>query len=174
MQGREQTIKIRSIGFDELKKRIQELNNLMNDTRNPVSSDQKKEIEGMIAVYEKWQRQCVSSFDTLQQGWGGIKGIGSGVESITNALEGNGNAWQTVTGIVDGFIQLYEGIRTIVGIIELLTTVTAAHTAAKTAEGVATGVTTGATVAAAATEEAAAAAVVPVIVANKLATASYM
>ena len=174
LQGREQTIKIRSIGFDELKKRIQELNNLMNDTRNPVSSDQKKEIEGMIAVYEKWQRQCVSSFDTLQQGWGGIKGIGSGIESITNALEGNGNAWQTVTGIVDGFIQLYEGIRTIVGIIELLTTVTAAHTAAKTAEGVATGVTTGATVAAAATEEAAAAAVVPVIVANKLATASYM
>ena len=65
LQGREQTIKIRSIGFDELKKRIQELNNLMNDTRNPVSSDQKKEIEGMIAVYEKWQRQCVSSFDTL-------------------------------------------------------------------------------------------------------------
>ena len=174
LQGREQTIKIRSIGFDELKKRIQELNNLMNDTRNPVSSDQKKEIEGMIAVYEKWQRQCVSSFDTLQQGWGGIKGIGSGVESITNALEGNGNAWQTVTGIVDGFIQLYEGIQTIVGIIDLLTTATAAHTVAKTAEGAATGVTMGATVAAAATEEAAAAAVIPVIVANKLATASYM
>ena len=174
LQGREQTIKIRSIGFDELKKRIQELNNLMNDTRNPVSSDQKKEIEGMIAVYEKWQRQCVSSFDTLQQGWGGIKGIGSGVESITNALEGNGNAWQTVTGIVDGFIQLYEGIQTIVGIIDLLTTATAAHTVAKTAEGAATGVTMGATAAAAATEEAAAAAVVPVIVANKLATASYM
>lgn len=128
----------------------------------------------MIAVYEKWQRQCVSSFDTLQQGWGGIKGIGSGVESITNALEGNGNAWQTVTGIVDGFIQLYEGIQTIVGIIDLLTTATAAHTVAKTAEGAATGVTMGATVAAAATEEAAAAAVVPVIVANKLATASYM
>lgn len=174
LSGKEQTIKIRSMGFDELKKRIKELNDLLANTKNPVTSDQRKEIESMIAVYEKWQRQCVSSFDTLQQGWGGIKGIGSGVESITNALEGNGNAWQTVTGIVDGFIQLYEGIRTIVGIIELLTTVTAAHTAAKTAEGVATGVTTGATVAAAATEEAAAAAVVPVIAANKLATASYM
>lgn len=174
LSGKEQTIKIRSMGFDELKKRIKELNDLLANTKNPVTSDQRKEIESMVAVYEKWQRQCVSSFDTLQQGWGGIKGIGSGVESITNALEGNGNAWQTVTGIVDGFIQLYEGIRTIVGIIELLTTVTAAHTAAKTAEGVATGVTTGATVAAAATEEAAAAAVVPVIVANKLATASYM
>lgn len=174
LSGKEQTIKIRSMGFDELKKRIKELNDLLANTKNPVTSDQRKEIESMVAVYEKWQRQCISSFDTLQQGWGGVKGIGSGVESITNALEGNGNAWQTVTGIVDGFIQLYEGIRTIVGIIELLTTVTAAHTAAKTAEGVATGVTTGATVAAAATEEAAAAAVVPVIVANKLATASYM
>ena len=174
LSGKEQTIKIRSMGFDELKKRIKELNDLLSDTKNPVTDNQKTEIEGMIAVYEKWQRQCVSSFDTLQQGWSGIKGIGSGVESITNALEGNGNAWQTITGLVDGFIQLYEGIQTVVGIIEMLTTATAAHTVAKTAEGAATTVTMGATTAAAATEEAAAAAVVPVIVANKLATASYM
>ena len=174
LDGREQTIKIRSIGFDELKKRIKELNDLMADTRNPVTDSQRKEIEAMIDVYQSWQRQCISSFSTLQNGWNAIKGIGSGVESITSALEGNGNAWQTVTGIVDGFIQLYEGIQTIVGIIELLTTVTAAHTAAKTAEGVATGVTAGATVAAATTEEAAAAAAIPIIAANKLATASYM
>lgn len=174
LDGREQTIKIRSIGFDELKKRVKELNDLMADTRNPVTDSQRKEIEAMIDVYQSWQRQCISSFSTLQNGWNAIKGIGSGVESITSALEGNGNAWQTVTGIVDGFIQLYEGIQTIVGIIELLTTVTAAHTAAKTAEGVATGVTAGATVAAATTEEAAAAAAIPIIAANKLATASYM
>lgn len=174
LDGKEQTIKIRSIGFDELKKRIKELNDLMADTRNPVTDSQRKEIEAMIDVYQSWQRQCISSFSTLQNGWNAIKGIGSGVESITSALEGNGNAWQTVTGIVDGFIQLYEGIQTIVGIIELLTTVTAAHTAAKTAEGVATGVTAGATVAAATTEEAAAAAAIPIIAANKLATASYM
>ena len=128
----------------------------------------------MIATYEKWRKQSISSFDTVKSGWGGIKGIGDSITSITDALEGNGNAWQTVTAIIDGFISLYESIQAIVGIINLLTAASTAHTAAKTAEGAATGVTAGATVAAAATEEAAAAAAIPVIIANKAATASYM
>lgn len=174
LTGRERTLKIRGIGFDELTNKIKELNKLLNDKQNPVTDSQRKEIESMIATYEKWRKQSISSFDTVKSGWGGIKGIGDSITSITDALEGNGNAWQTVTAIIDGFISLYESIKAIVGIIDLLTAASTAHTAAKTAEGAATGVTAGATVAAAATEEAAAAAAIPVIIANKAATASYM
>ena len=174
LTGRERTLKIRGIGFDELTNKIKELNKLLNDKQNPVTDKQRKEIESMIATYEKWRKQSISSFDTVKSGWGGIKGIGDSITSITDALEGNGNAWQTVTAIIDGFISLYESIQAIVGIINLLTAASTAHTAAKTAEGAATGVTAGATVAAAATEEAAAAAAIPVIIANKAATASYM
>jgi hypothetical protein len=174
LQGGEFKVKVRSIGFDELTDRIREMQDLLNDTDNPVSDDQRKEIESIIETYERWRKASINAFDTMKSGWNGIKGIGGGIESITSALEGNGNAWQTVTGIVDGFIQLYEGIQTIVGIIDLLTTATTAHAVAKTAEGAATTVTMGATTAAAATEEAATAAVIPVIIANKAATASYM
>lgn len=174
LTGRERTLKIRGIGFDELTNKIKELNKLLNYKKNPVTDKQRKEIESMIATYEKWRKQSISSFDTVRNGWGGIKGIGDSITSITDALEGNGNAWQTVTAIIDGFISLYESIQAIVGIIDLLTAASTAHAAAKTAEGAATGVTAGATVAAAATEEAAAAATIPVIIANKAATASYM
>ena len=174
LSGKEQTIKIRNMGFDELKKRIKELNDLLANTKNPVTSDQRKEIESMVAVYEKWQRQCVSSFDTLQQGWGGIKGIGSGVESITNALEGNGNAWQTVTGIVDGFISIMEGINAIVSIVNLLTGATTEHAGAQFADaGAATSAFTAQNMAAGA-QEAAALAAIPAIAANKALTTSYM
>lgn len=174
LTGKEQRLKIRGIGFDELTNKIRELNKLLNDTKNPVTNNQRRDIEGLIATYEQWRKQSILSFDTVRNGWGGIKGIGDSITSITDALEGNGNAWQTVTAIIDGFISLYESIQAIVGIINLLTAASTAHTAAKTAEGAATGVTAGATVAAAATEEAAAAATIPVIIANKAATASYM
>lgn len=174
LTGKERTLKIRGIGFDELTNKIKELNKLLNNKQNPVTEKQRNEIESMIATYEKWRKQSISSFDTAKSGWEGIKGIGGSIQSITDALEGNGNAWQTVTAIIDGFISLYESIQAIVGIINLLTAASTAHTAAKTAEGAATGVTAGATVAAAATEEAAAAATIPVIIANKAATASYM
>lgn len=116
------------------------------------------------------EKVSMSTGKALQQGWGGIKNIGSSIEGITSALQGNGNAWQVVTGIIDGFIGLYTGIQTVVGIIQLLTGASAAHAATKGVE--ATAETTEATVRAttAATNAAASAAI---ITANKLEAASW-
>ncbi len=174
LTGREYKVKISGMGFDELTAKINELNRLLNDLDHPVTTAQRKDIESLIAKYEKWRKEGINAFETFRSGWGSIKSIGDGVESITDALEGNGNAWQTVTGIVDGFLQIYDGIKKIVGIINMLIVATTAHTTAKTAESVAMGVATGAQTADAVAAETNAAAQIPVIAANKLATASYM
>ncbi len=52
------------------------------------------------------EKTAMSTSDGLLKGWGAIKGIGNSVQSITDALKGNGNAWQMVVGIVHGFIGL--------------------------------------------------------------------
>ena len=107
---------------------------------------------------------------SLKSGWGAIKGMASSVESITEALKGNGSAWQIVCGIVDGFIGLYEGIQTVIGIINLLSAASAAHAATKGVEAAAE--TTEATVrgTTAATNAATSAAI---ITTNKLEAASW-
>lgn len=174
LTGHEYKVRIKGFGFDELTKKIRELQKVLNDTKNPVTDSQRKDIEKMIATYEQWRKQSISAFGTFKDGWNGIKGIGSGIESITNALEGNGNAWQTITAFIDGFISIVEGINTVIGIIDLLTVATTAHTVAKGAESAATITATTAQGVEAATQEAAAAAAIPVIIANKAATASYM
>lgn len=174
LSNREFKIKVKGIGFDALTDKIRELQKQLNDTNNPVTEGQRKDIEEMISTYEQWRKSSISSFDTVQSGWDGIKGIGDSINSITDALDGNGNAWQKVTAIVDGFIQLYESISAIVGIIDMLTTASTAHAAAKTGEAAATTATATAQGAETATQTAAAAAMIPVIAANKLATASYM
>lgn len=174
LSNREFKIKVKGIGFDALTDKIRELQKQLNDTNNPVTEGQRKDIEGMISTYEQWRKSSISSFDTVKSGWDGIKGIGDSINSITDALDGNGNAWQKVTAIVDGFIQLYESISTIVGIIDMLTTASTAHAAAKTGEAAATTATATAQGVETAAQTAAAAAMVPVIAANKLATASYM
>lgn len=174
LSNREFKIKVKGIGFDALTDKIRELQKQLNDTNNPVTDGQRKDIEEMISTYEQWRKSSISSFDTVKSGWDNIKGIGDSVNSITDALDGNGNAWQKVTAIVDGFIQLYESISAIVGIIGMLTTASTAHAAAKTGEAAATTATATAQGVETAAQTAAAAAMVPVIVANKLATASYM
>lgn len=174
LTGREYKLKIKSMGFDELTEKIYELRRQLADLDNPVTGEQRKDIEQIIATYEKWRSQTINAFSTFKSGWDGIKGVGSGIESITNALEGNGNAWQVVTGIVDGFIQIAEGIQTIISIIDLLTTATTAHTVAKAAESAAVVTATTTQGVEAATQEVAAAAAIPTIIANKALTASYV
>lgn len=174
LSNREFNIKVKGIGFDALTDKIRELQKQLNDTNNPVTDGQRKDIEEMISTYEQWRKSSISSFNTVKSGWDGIKGIGDSINSITDALDGNGNAWQKVTAIVDGFIQLYESISAIVGIIGMLTTASTAHAAAKTGEAAATTATATAQGVETAAQTAAAVAMVPVIAANKLATASYM
>nr|UWI37157.1 MAG: minor tail protein [Bacteriophage sp.] len=174
LSNREFKIKVKGIGFDALTDKIRELQKQLNDTNNPVTDGQRKDIEEMISTYEQWRKSSISSFDTVKSGWDNIKGIGDSINSITDALDGNGNAWQKVTAIVDGFIQLYESISAIVGIIDMLTTASTAHAAAKTGEAAATTATATAQGVETAAQTVAAAAMIPVIAANKLATASYM
>lgn len=172
LRGRDYRVKIESVGFDGLLEKIRDIDKQLS---NPHLTDvQKQQLESLKKSYAEFASDAAVSLSTFRQGWDGIKDIGSSIEGITSALKGNGNAWQRITGIVDGFLHLYEGISTIVGIIDMLTAATTAHTTAKTAEAVAVGVSGTAEAAAAAGAEASALAEVPLIAANKAATASYM
>lgn len=172
--GREYRLKIKAIGFDEIMARIKELQTQLKDTENPLTESQRAYTKSLIKSYAEMAKSAVYSFDTVKQGWDNVKGIGDSIEGITGALEGNGNAWQKITGIIDGFIQLYESISGIIGIINSMSKVTQLLTVAKTEEAVSTGAAVAAATAETAAQPAMAAALIPVIVANKAATASFM
>ena len=116
------------------------------------------------------EKTAITTGQALKDGWGGIKNIGSSIEGITESLKGNGSAWQIVVGIVDGFIGLYEGIQTVIGIIELLTAASAAHAVTK---GVEAGAETTAATVRTTTAATNTAAGVATIASNKLVAASY-
>lgn len=165
----QQDYEIGLIGKDEALRNITELNLQIEQLGlKPIK------IEVMTEDIDKAREKTQRAVEALRNGWSGIKGFGDSIQSITAALEGNGTAWEKVVSIIDGFIQIYSSIQAIVGVINLLTTATTAHTTAKAAEGAATTVATSATTAATVAQGAAAAATMPVILANKLATASYM
>lgn len=147
LTGRDYKVRIEDIGFDALTAKINELHKLLNDTENPLTDKQRTEVQGLIAVYERWRKQCVMTYDTLSDGWGTLKDISSGVEGITSALEGNVGAWRAVINVVEGFLQIFEGLKKAVEIISLLRKVTQLSTAATEANTVATEVDTASTVA---------------------------
>ena len=101
------------------------------------------------------EKTAITTGEGLRKSWGAVKNIGSSVENITEALKGNGNAWQAVVGIVDGFLGLYDGFQTVIQVISALTGVTNMLTAAKQGEAAATAMATTTAVTGAAQEIAA-------------------
>lgn len=110
------------------------------------------------------------NWKAFTSGWGAAKKLEGSIAGITDALKGNGSAWQIVCGFIDGFIGLYEGIQTIIGIINLLTGASAAHAATKGVEATAETTEAGTRAAAATTNAVASAAT---IAANKMEAASF-
>lgn len=156
--GKKLRMELELIGIEGIKDKIRSLQKMLDDTKNPLGDEQRKEVTKLIQTWSNYEKVLKKSSVKFSDAWAGIKGVGGGVESITEALKGNGNAWQTITGIVDGAIQIYEGINSVISIIDALTAATGISNTVTTASGVAA--TTAATAKAAAAPEEVAASVV--------------
>jgi len=113
-------LEIKDMGVDALTAKIKELEKLLANT--PDTDPHREQIEKLIGTYRQWRATAAKSADTLLAGWDDIKGVGSGISSITSALDGNKNAWESLTSVVDGFIQIVQSLASIVAIIDTLST----------------------------------------------------
>lgn len=138
LSGEEYRVKIKAMGFEELTGKITDLRRQLADTENPVTADQRRDIEELIATYAKWRLEGASAFDTFSAGWSGIKGVNGSILSMKEALEGTGTAWEKTTAVVDGFLQLYQGIMAVVDVIKTMKQLTESLTVAKEAAAAAT------------------------------------
>lgn len=143
-------LELKTMGFDGLESRIQELQAMLDDLNHPVTDKQRADILATIATYRQLEHAVARSFDTFKDGWGAVTGMVSGIQGLTNALADHKSAWDIATSAVDTFISIYEGIETVIQILRMLGILTEAHTASKVVEGGAVGTEAGVQTAAAA------------------------
>lgn len=137
MNGRELTLELQVMGLNGVKKRIKELQDMLSDAKNPMDESQRAEVNKLVESYENYQKILKKSNVTVENSWSSLKGIGGCISSLTDALEGNRGAWETIVSVVDAAIQIYQGVNSIIAIIHALTGATQTNTAATMAQGVA-------------------------------------
>lgn len=169
MSGKKLRMELELIGIEGIQDKIRSLQKMLDDTKNPLGDEQRKEVTKLIQTWGNYEKVLKKSSVKFSDAWAGIKGIGGGVEGITEALKGNGNAWQTITGIVDGAIQIYEGVNSVISIIDALTAATGISNTVTTASGVAATTAATAKVAAAPEEVAASVATMAAVKAEAMA-----
>ena len=145
MDAKELKMELKVMGLDNVKKRIKELQDMLRDTKHPLDKSQREEVEKLIGSYGQYEKVLRKSDVHLTDLWGDAKGVAGGITSMTNALEGGRNAWETLTGVVDGAIQIFQSIAGIVDIVKALTISTQASAAASGVKASATATETAAT-----------------------------
>lgn len=145
MAAKELKMELKVMGLDGVKKRIKELQDMLRDTKHPLDKSQREEVEKLIGSYGQYEKVLRKSDVHLTDLWGDAKGVAGGITSMTNALEGGRNAWETLTGVVDGAIQIFQSIAAIVDIVKALTGATQASAAASGVKASATATETAAT-----------------------------
>lgn len=92
-------------------------------------SEPLKEMED--AVRKSAEEMNRSIGDSFMGAWSGIKGLDSGIDSMTEAITGNGTAWERMSGFIDGAIQSMQAVQAVT---QAVTAISAAYQAIKKAE----------------------------------------
>lgn len=159
LSGKQLKMELQLIGLDGIKAKIKELQDMLDDTENPLNADQRADVEQLIASYSDYQKMLQKSNVTVAQGWSNIKGIGNSVKSLTEDLQSDSTAWEKVCSVIDNTFAIYEGLSGIIEMIKMLTTVTNAATVAEETKAAASAASTAQAVTGAAAEVAASGAV---------------
>lgn len=164
LDSKQFNMEVKSTGMDGWLDKMKEMQRIMADTS--ATDAQKEAAKELADEYRKLAAESVNYFDVFSSGWGAFKGIGNSVKSLTDALSGQKNAWETVTGVIDSAISIYQ---TFSQIMQMINTLSEIFTVNKEAEAVATQMSTAAKVEGAAEEVAADA---TVVAANSVETTS--
>jgi tape measure domain-containing protein len=104
-----------------------------------------------LQVDTKGTKDVKKVFGTMQDGWGTIEQTVSGFQNLTDAIENGGNAWEQISGVMNAFFQIAEGITSIVqgivSVIQLLSGATQEQTSAQEQQNIAQITGTAATIA---------------------------
>lgn len=150
-----------------------QLNDATADTAAGIN-EQIRYWEGLADAIQGAGQAGEKSFDKMRRGWNSVKGVKGGVDSMSDALSGNKDAWSSIAGVVDGALEVYDGIMGVVSVVNALTMADKASAAATTAKGAATAIVGTTSATAAAAEVASAEATLPIIATNSAITKSYM
>lgn len=92
-------------------------------------SESLKEMEDAVRKSAEEMNRSIS--DSFMGAWSGIKGLDSGISSMTEAITGNGTAWERMSGFIDGAIQSMQAVQAVT---QAVTAISAGYQAVKKAE----------------------------------------
>ena len=87
LTGKELTMRITGLGFDELTAKVKELNALLSNTENPLTDEQREQVVRMRDQYAQWANSVQQTTDKMKA-LEGVSNVAGSVDTLANSLKG--------------------------------------------------------------------------------------
>lgn len=152
----------------------QQIQRVLSGMDGDITEQQRESLRAAAAEYARYARSSRKAGTTLRDLWGNAQGVAGGVRSMTDALKNSENAWDSITGVINGVLQIFDGITQVIKTINDLRKISEINAVTQQQEATAINASTDARNTDTAASMSNAAAKSMVVMANKPAIASYM
>ena len=117
-------VEVKGMGFEALTKQIRALEKMKY--MPGVSAADLKNIDETIARLQQMRAASLSGMETFSGMWDATKGLQGGIRSMTKVTDENATAWEKVSAVVDGAMQMYQAVAQIIQIVDAVITASSA------------------------------------------------
>ena len=109
-------VEVQGMGFDGITRQIKQLEAMKY--MPGLNEDDRKGIDDAIAKLKQLRAGTVTAMGTFTDMWDATKSLQGGIQSMTKVTDENATAWDKVSAVVDGAMQMYRAITQIIHIVD--------------------------------------------------------
>ena len=117
-------VEVKGMGFEAITRQIRNLEKMKY--MPGVNADDIKDIDETIARLQQMRAASLSGMETFSGMWDATKGLQGGIRSMTKVTDENATAWEKVSAVVDGAMQMYQAVAQIIQIVDAVITASSA------------------------------------------------
>lgn len=124
-------VEVKGMGFEALTKQIRALEKMKY--MPGVNADDIKGIDETIARLQQMRAASLSGMETFSGMWDATKGLQGGIQSVTKATSEDATAWERVSAVIDGAMQMYQAVAQIIQMVDMVNSAASANKQATSA-----------------------------------------
>ena len=124
-------VEVKGMGFEGITKQIRELEKMKY--MPGVSAADLKSIDETIARLQQMRAASLSGMEVFSGMWDATKGLQGGIQSVTKATSEDATAWERVSAVIDGAMQMYQAIAQIIQMVDMVNSAASANKQATSA-----------------------------------------
>ena len=124
-------VEVKGMGFDGITRQIKELEKMKYMPE--VNADDLKGIDETISRLKEMRAVSLSGMEVFSGLWGATKGLQGGIQSVTKAASEDATAWERVSAVVDGAMQMYQAIAQMITVVDMVNQAASANKQATSA-----------------------------------------